>query len=130
MCVADAQMQLSMCSSSALSIHPQLKCVRLQLQNCSSPAQNAFVTSNKVFISSLNTFVFSTKSVRPQHKKCSSLTMNMFVRSVICIWRAVAKTILSLAINTFVFCVEVGLETPKMNRNYGKIVSDKSFAST
>ena len=61
---------------------------------CSSPVWNLFVSS--------------TESVHAQRKKCSSLEINMFICSVIHIWRWVAKTILSLAMNAFVF-LEVGL---------------------
>ena len=65
----------------------------------------------------LNTFVSKHLSVRlqhetrsspapgvcPYHKTCLSLAINMFVCSVVSIWRRVIKTVLSLATNTFIW---------------------------
>ena len=66
---------------------------------CSFPAWNAFVSS--------------FKSVCPQHKTHLSLAINMFVSSLICIWRWAAETISLLMMNAFAFYLEVGLKKQK-----------------
>ena len=53
-----------------------------------------------------NEFIFSAKSVRSQHKTSLSVAINMFVCSVIRIWRWVAETISSLAMNGFICSVK------------------------
>ena len=63
---------------------------------CSSLAQTHSFLEPKPLIS-------STKSVRPQHKTCSSLVINIFICYAIRILGGLAKTISSLAMNMF-FC--------------------------
>ena len=75
---------------------------------CSSSAYNSFVSSNK--------------SVHPQHKTCSSLAINLFACRLIRIWRRVAETILSLAMDVFDFSVKSHLEVG--SRDY-LVASDK-----
>ena len=94
----------------------------------SSPARNAFISS--------------TKSVHPQHKKHSSLTIKMFVQCdsylemsskdyLVASSLSAAEIILSLAINAFVFFLEVGLETPKKEQKLGgETVSFKNLISS
>ena len=62
-------------------------CVCVCVADARTRVFNAFVSSAKVFISSSNVFVSRANSVRPQHKTRSSLAINMFVCSVIHIWR-------------------------------------------
>ena len=96
--------------SNHLDINPAWKslvalclCVWLKLKH-------AFSTRSSPVLMCLsptwNTFISSAKSVCPQHKMHSSLAINMFVCSVICIRRWTAETILSLAIDRFVCSVK------------------------
>ena len=78
------------------------------------------------FISSAEVFISSVKHVRLQYQKCSTpaknafvaIVINLFVCSVICIWRWVAGTILSLAMNAFVCSVNSYLEVGTCSGDY------------
>ena len=59
----------------------------LCVANARARVFNTFVSSTEVFTSTSNAFIYSAKSVRPQHKMHSSPAINMFVCSVIHIWR-------------------------------------------
>ena len=77
---------------------------------CTSPARNEFASS--------------VKSVHPQHKTRSSLAINLFVSSVIRIWRWVAETVTSLAMNVSVCSVKLCSEVSSRDC---LVASDKCF---
>ena len=64
--------------------------------------QYTLISSAKVFISSTTCICLQRQDVCPKHKMCSSLAINMFVSSVIRIWRLVPETISSLVTKPFI----------------------------
>ena len=97
--------------SSAKVLISSVKCVRPQCQKCSFPAQNVFVTSDKhvclqwdsyLEVSSRDYLVASDEHI---HLRCE---------------------IVAIAINAFVFYLEVGLTPPKRIETRGKKFLEKT----
>ena len=94
---------------------------------CSYPAQNAFVASNKPVRLHCDLYleVKSRGYLAASDERMHSSTVWNHVR------RWVAETVSSLAMNDFVFWLEVGLETlPKRTETNGKKFLKKNFISS
>ena len=114
-CVVKAQTRVFNTSvSSAKLFISSTKHVRLHHRKCSSPAQNTFVTSNKPVRQQCDSYLqVSSKdhlgaSDERVYLQCEIMFGGEYISS-------------SLAINAFVFCLEVGLENPpKRTETRGK----------